>query len=219
MSSGSEKIAYSVQAIKLVHGSEYFLVVEEATQCSMYQLTQAGQNRIRPLLEQIQLPQEPISESLRLLEAIGKSTVGELQSLLGPRTRKRSGLHKKCLLLSAFSLQGRYRITKLKPKKRVIWLKRSRIRGEDLAATVSIDVLADDLACQSTYMEALVSRPFRWSDKHDALLLLAHEPYDVGSIERHLEFYQLLVCSSEWIEFRLEQLLRTGKDNQDVRHL
>ncbi len=91
------------------------------------------------------------------------------------------------------------------------------MRGEDIAAVVSHDTRTDDVACSS--MQALVSRPFRWVDKHDVILLLAHMPYDLESVKRYLDFYQLLVCSSEWLEFRLGQLLRDGKEDKDIHHL
>jgi len=71
--------------------------------------------------------------------------------------------------------------------------------GSDFAAVVCSETLSH---CSTSVLpEERHSRPYRWSRKHDDLLLLAHMPYDVERIKQYLEFYQLLVCSSEWLEY------------------
>lgn len=78
-------------------------------------------------------------------------------------------------------------------------MKRTNIKGEDLANAILLN------GAVGYTVQTEVARPFHWVEKRDGLLLLACKSY---SIEQYLEFFQLLVCSSEWIEFRLGQLLQ-----------
>ncbi|MCJ1299092.1 hypothetical protein MMC08_001883 [Hypocenomyce scalaris] len=60
-------------------------------------------------------------------------------------------------------------------------------------------------------------RPFRWLDKHDDVLRVAFQPGNIERVQAWLEWRHLLVCSKEWLQYRLMELeLREQKGS---RHL
>ena len=198
---------YSIQEIKLVHGTEYFFVLEEATFFTIFQINRASARQLRNLLHHIALDQGQIKESLLLLAELNKSNTS-ISTILFRGHRRRRG--QKLIKFTLSRSKGSCRVCKRRTEKSTVRATSLGLRGYDFAAVVCSETLSR--ASTSFPLEACHPRPYRWSRKHDDLLLLAQMPYDAERLKVYLEFHQLLVCSSEWLEHRREELLEDGKD-------
>lgn len=209
MSSEAQNTPYSIQEIKLAQWTAYFFVLEEDALVTIFQIDRACARRLWGFLQHVTLDERHTRESLSLLVELNKSTT---LKHFTPLSRSRSTRpRQKRVRFPILCWQCSHRICKRGKKKPSVRAKFLAMRGSDFAAVVCSETLSH---CSTSLLpEERHSRPYRWSRKHDDLLLLAHMPYDVERIKQYLEFHQLLVCSSEWLEYRRQELVENAESN------
>jgi len=207
MPSEVQKTPYSIQEIKLGHGTEYFFVLEEVDLFTIFRIDRACAQRLETFLHHIALDPQRTEESLLLLVELNKISTPEFLVLLAKSRCSR--LCQETFTSTSSRLRGFYRIRKTRGKRPLVRAKLLGIRGSDLAAAVCSENISH--CSRSVLQDEHRPCPNRWSAKHDHLLLLANMPYDLERFKQYLEFHQLLVCSSEWLEKRREELLADRK--------